>query len=460
MDLNKTNPNAEWNASLPVGAEADVVVAGSGPAGIAASLAAARKGLRVILVERFPFLGGMSTQIPVATWPLNTAVETGELDMPYDGILGEILDRMKELGAIELKTVLKDGVERFVPLAGEADNVATSKWYLFDPEALKYLYFDLLAQAGVCLRTNSLIVDTVVHDGQVEALVVETLTRRELIKGKLFIDATGSAEVVTRSGAPAALGSGENDGVPAGLIMPSSTTFRIAGVETDSLDMYEVARIYEEHRLKGEIEVPLEGLFWQVVCKGVIQIFGTRVFGVNPLDPDSAAGGEMEQRRQIRDIANFLKKEIPAFRGSRLITTGVTFGVIGTRRIRGDYFITYPDIFTGKKFEDAIATGTYRLEIWETNGTNVSFNHLPGTWYTIPYRALLPLGLRNVIAAGSCLSGQYIAMSTWAIMPVCFKTGQAAGTAAALCVKSGCLPRDLAVAELQQILRADGIFLG
>lgn len=446
------------NENLPVGAEADVVVAGSGPAGIAASLAASRMGMRVILLERFPFLGGMSTQIPVATWPLNTAVETGELDMPYDGILGEILGRMRDMGAIELKTVLKDGVERFVPLATEGDNVATSQWYLFDPEALKYLYFDMLREAGVQIRVNSLIVDTIREDGEIDALVVETLTRREIIRGSIFIDATGSADVVTRAGSPAVLGSGPDDGIPPGLIMPTSTTFRIAGVDTDGLDMYETARVYEEHRLAGKIDVPLEGLFWQIVCKGVVQIFGTRVFGVNPLDPESAAQGEMEQRRQIRDIADFLKNTVPAFRDSRLINTGVSVGMIGTRRIRGAYFLTAEDIADAVKFPDAVAAGTYRLEVWEPDGTNVHFNHLAGTYYTIPYRSMLPVGLHNVIVAGSCISGQYTAMATWAIMPMCYKTGQAAGSAAALCVRDDTLPGDIPVSKLQDTLRRDGVF--
>lgn len=445
---------------LPVGMEADVVVVGSGPAGMSASIAAARKGAKVLLIERFPFIGGMSTLIPVATWPLNTAVETGELDMPYDGICGEILDRMKALNAIELHTTFADGVDRFVPLPEESDRVATSKWYLFDPEALKYLYFDMLREAKVKLMVNSLVVDTVVRDARVEAVVVETLTRREMIKGKIFVDATGSADVVVRAGASAVLGAGVDDGVPAGVIMPTSTTFRIAGVDTDNLDMYEVARTYEEHRLKGEINVPLEGLFWQIVCRGVVQIFGTRVFGVNPLDPHQAAYGEMEQRRQIRDITDFLRREIPAFRDCRLITTGMSIGMIGTRRIRGEYFITSEDIIKAEKFEDAIATGTYRLEIWDPNGQNVSFNHLIGTWYTIPYRSLLPKGLDNVIVAGSCISGQYTAMATWAIMPVCFKTGQAAGTAASLSIDGNTLSRGVSVSDLQRVLREDGVFLG
>ena len=457
--LNHGRSNA-LNDSLPISAEADVVVAGSGPAGIAASLAAARKGASVILVERFPFLGGMSTQIPVATWPLNTAVEKGEMDMPYDGILGEILGKMQSMDGIQLKLVLKDGVERFVPLASENDNVATSKWYLFDPEALKFLYFQLMSEAEVKVRVNSLIVDTIVEDGRVDALVVETLTRRERIKGKLFIDATGSADVVARSGAPAVWGSGPDDGVDEGLIMPTSTTFRIAGVDTDHVNMYEVAEIYEQHRLNEEINVPLEGLYWQIVCQGVVQIFGTRVFAVDPLDPESAAWGEMEQRRQIRAITNFLKKEIPAFHDCRLISTGVSVGMIGTRRIRGDYFLTQQDILDAKKFDDRIATGTYRLEIWEPDGTNVRFNHLVGTWYTIPFRSLLPRGLENALVAGSSLSGQYTAMATWAVMPMCYKTGQAAGTAAAFCAQRNIGPRELSIPELQSILCSDGMFLG
>lgn len=448
------------NENLPVGGEADVIVAGSGPAGVAASLAAARKGLKVILLERFSFLGGMSTQVPIATWPLNTAIEEGELDMPYDGILGEVLHALDEQGCLTLKTNLNDSVEVYDPLKGGTEKTATSKWYLFDPEELKFLYFTLLRNAGVKLRINSLVVDTIVHAGHVEAVVVETLTRRELIKGKIFIDATGSAEIVTRSGGTAMLGSGENDGIPAGILIPLSTTFRMAGVETDGLNMVEVEKIYEQHRQEGDPDIPVKGLMNQVVCKGVVQVFGTRVFGVNPLDPEGAAEGEYEQRRQIRETMRFLKREIPAFRDCQLISTGVTMGVIGTRRIRGDYFITYEDIFNGKKFDDAIAVGTYRLEYWEPDGSSYRFRHLANTWYTIPYRALLPLGLGNVLVAGSCISGQLLAMGTWAIQPMCFKTGQAAGTAAALCLKQEAGPREIVVPELQGLLRKDGIFLG
>ena len=100
------------------------------------------------------------------------------------------------------------------------------------------------------------------------------------------------------------------------------------------------------------------------------------------------------------------------------------------------------------------------MEIWEPSGEKLHFRHLIGTWYTIPFRSLLPKGLKNVIVGGSCISGQIVAMGPWAIMPVCYKTGQAAGTAASICVKQNKKPREIDVRELQNQLRKDGIFLG
>lgn len=443
------------NKDIPVAAEADVVVIGSGVAGINASIAASRMGAKVVLIERFPFVGGMSTLVPISMWPIVTAIEIGELEMPYDGILAEVIERMKEQNAIDLRDGIMDGIESF-----DDKNLASGKWYIYDPEVLKYLFFEMLREAKVKLRVNSLVVDTIVENNKIDAIVVETLTRRELIKGRIFIDTTGSADVVARSGAPAVLGSGEGDGVPPGIIMPTSTTFRIAGVDTDNLNVDEVAQIYEKHRSEGEIKIPLEGLCMHIFCKGVVQIFGTRVYNINPLDPRKAARGEMRQRRQIRDMVDFFKRKIPAFRDCRLIDTGVSMGMIGTRRIRGDYFITQEDIIEGKKFDDVIATGTYRIEVWDPSSQKNYFRHLINTWYTIPYRSLLPKGLENVLVAGSCISGQYIAMASWAIMPVCFKTGQAAGTAAAMCIKENVIPREIVVARLQSQLRKDGIFLG
>ena len=440
---------------LPVGGKADIVVFGSGPAGISAAIAARRKGADVILVERFPFVGGMSTLVPISMWPVVTAIEIGELETSYDGFPAEILDRMETLGGLDLRTITMDGIDTFVPDPTKNDRVASSKWYIYDPEMLKYLYFEMLDEAGVELLVNTLAVETVVRDGRIEGVVVENLMRREMIEADVVIDATGSADIAARSDSPADLGHYEHD-----VIMPTSTTWRIAGVDTENLNVEKVSLAYEETRAGGGLDVPLEGLCMHIFSKGVVQIFGTRVFNINPLDPRQAAHGEKEQRRQIHDITNYLKKGFPEFRDARLIDTGAMMGMIGTRRIRGDYWLTQDDVLEGKKFDDVIATGTYRMEIWDLESAKNFFHHLIGTWYTIPYRSLMPQGLENVIVAGSCISGQYEAMAAWAIQPVCMLTGQAAGTAAVMCAAEKKDTRSISIPELQKQLKEDGVFLG
>lgn len=439
-----------------VSAKADVVVFGAGPAGISASIAASRQGAKVILVERYPFVGGMSTVVPVSMWPIVTAIEIGELEQSYDGFPAEVVDRLKRLDGIDLRIITSDGIDSFVPDPTNDDRVATSKWYIYDPEILKNVYFEMLEEAGVELWVNCLAVDTTVRDGRIEAVAIETLTERELLSGDVVLDTTGSAHIVTKAGAPTDLGLPGNPE----FIMPTSTTWRIAGVHTDQLDTDEVARIYEEKRSAGELDVPLQGLCMHIFSRGVVQIFGTRVFGINPLDPRQAARGEKEQRRQIRDIVDFLKRQFPEFRDARLINTGVSMGMIGTRRIRGDYFLTRDDLMEGKKFDDVIATGTYRQEYWDPDSAQNFFHHLIDTWYTFPYRCLLPQGLDNVLVAGSSISGQYEAMAAWAIQPVCFLTGQAAGTAAYLCSTEKKGTREISIPQLQEMLRRDGVFLG
>lgn len=436
---------------------ADVIVIGAGPAGISASISAARQGAKVILIERFPYVGGMSTLIPISMWPIVTAIKVGELEQSFAGFPQEVIDRLEAEGSIET-VVLRDGIDIWVPEDADESNFTTAKWYVYDVEVLKCIFFDMLEEAGVDLRVNSLVVGTTVKDNCVTEIEVETLEKRETFTADIVIDATGSADVVTRSGIPTDLGHPDN-----GLIMPSSTSWRIGGVNTDILDQAEknrAARLYEEKRSAGEIDIPLKGLGLRTICDGIIHIFGTRVFNANPLDPIQAANAEKEQRRQMKVILDFLKKEVPAFKNARLINTGVMMGMIGTRRIRGDYQITVADFLAGKKFEDTIATGTYRVEIWDLTGTDLEFHHLKGTWYTIPYRCLLPKGLDNVIAAGSCLSGEYEGMACWAIQSICMLTGQAAGTAAAICVKENKKTRDIDISKLQKTLTDNGVFLG
>ncbi len=433
----------------------DVLVFGAGPAGMSASINASRQGAKVTLVERFPYVGGMSTLIPISMWPIVSAVEIGELEQSYTGFPKEVVERLKVLGGIEERGIVGDGIDSWVPGENEEGKTATSKWYFYDPEALKIVFFEMLDEAGVDVRVNTLAVGAEMKDGIITSVDVETLSGREILSAKIIIDTTGSADIVHRAGLETDYGRSVD-----GSILPSSTSWRIAGVNTDILDPDAAARLYAEKRKSGELDVPLEGLAVIPVCPGVVHLFGTRVFNINPLDAVQAAHGEMEQRRQIKDIFMLFKKELPAFKDAHIISTGVSMGMIGTRRIKGDYHITMEELLNAKKFDDTIATGTYRMEIWDTKGTNNEFRHLKNDWYSFPYRCLLPKASQNVLAAGSCISGQYEAMASWAIQPVCMLTGQAAGTAAGLCIKDNVLPRELSIEKLQSTLKQNEVFLG
>ncbi len=433
----------------------DVVIAGSGPSGMSAAISSSRNGAKVLLIDRFSFPGGMSTVVPVSMWPIVTAIEIGEMEQSYSGFPQEIVDRLRTLDAIELREIKMDGVDTFVPDPTEDDKVASAKWYIYDPEALKKVFFDLMDETGVEFWNNSLLTGVNMADNLVESIVIETLSGRRKVKGKIFIDATGSADLVFRAGYGADLGHPEKN-----FIMPSSTTWRIAGVDTDKIDIEKISGIYEKDRSRGIIDIPLQGLCMHVFSRGVVQIFGTRVFNINPLEPESSAEGEKVQRQQIWDIVEYMKKTFPEFRDAKLINTGASLGAIGTRRIHGDYHITQNDILSGKKFDDVIATGTYRVEIWDPESGSNIFKHLINTWYTIPFRCLLPEKIKNVIVPGSSISGQYEAMAAWAIQPVCMLTGQAAGTAAALCSAKDLLVRELDIAELQSNLKNQNVFLG
>lgn len=435
--------------------KADILVFGAGPAGISASINASKQGAKVILVERFPYIGGMSTLIPISMWPIVTALEIGELEQSYTGFPNEVIKRLKKVGGIEERSIVADGIDSWVSDDEKGNIKATSKWYFYDPQALKYIFFQMLEEAGVDLRVNSLAVKPILENETITGVEVESLTGRELLTGKIIIDATGSTDIVHRAGIPTDYGRSTD-----GAILPSSTSWRIAGVDTENLDTEKAISLYQEKRASGELDIPLEGLGLQVFCKGVVHIFGTRVFNVNPLDPVEAAFGEKEQRRQINDIFQMLKSEMPEFKDARIIDTGVVMGMIGTRRIQGEYHLTMDELLKANRFYDVIATGTFRMEVWDVKGSKNIFHHLKNDWYSFPYRCLLPKNLDNVIAAGSNISGQYEAMAAWAIQPVCMLTGQAAGTAAGICIADKVMPREISMTKLQDTLRENDVFLG
>jgi hypothetical protein len=179
-----------------------------------------------------------------------------------------------------------------------------------------------------------------------------------------------------------------------------------------------------------------------------------RVLGTDVFDWSRA---ELESRRQMSQIATFLRRHVPGFQEAYIAQSGVHTGVRETRRIVGDYQLTAEDVLEGRKFDDVVARGAYPVDIHNPKGSGTVLKRLPpGAAYDIPLRALLPRGVDGLLVAGRCLSGTHEAHSSYRVMPIVMATGQAAGVCAALAAQRNLAPRTVPVADVQAALLRQG----
>jgi hypothetical protein len=163
----------------------------------------------------------------------------------------------------------------------------------------------------------------------------------------------------------------------------------------------------------------------------------------------------------MRQICAFLRRYVPGFESAYVVQSGVQIGVRETRRILGEYQLTADDVLQARKWPDAIARGTYPIDIHDPTGKGTVMRRLPaGEAYDIPLRCLLPLRVDGLTLAGRCISGTHEAHSSYRVMPVAMATGQAAGVCAALAARSGRIPRQIPAGEVQEELRRQGAYVG
>jgi hypothetical protein len=211
----------------------------------------------------------------------------------------------------------------------------------------------------------------------------------------------------------------------------------------------------------GELKLPREDiLFFATPHEGEVSVNSTRVTRVLGTDVWDLSYAEWMSRRQMRQIAEFLKRYVPGFEKSYVMQSGVNVGVRETRRIIGDYQLTADDVLSARKFDDAIARGAYPVDIHNPTGTGTVLKRLPpGEAYDIPLRSLMPKNAEGVIVAGRCISGTHEAHSSYRVMPIVMATGQAAGVTAAIAARRGVRPREISVKEVQYELVRQGASL-
>ena len=417
----------------------DVVVVGAGSAGSAAAITAGRIGARILLVDRFGFMGGTSTAVLDTFYAFYTP---GANPRRVVGGLGwEVVGRLTDAG-----------------MAFERPNTyGAGTGVTYDPEALKVLWEELAADAGVDLLLHTWATGAAVDgSGRLTAVRLWNKGGERWVEADAFVDASGDADVSAMAGAG-------YDDATIGVVQSLSTLFRLANVDVDRAQAVPKAELWARMRQAAETgayALPrLEGSWHRTPHPGVVQVHMTRIPNVDATDPEALTRAEVEGRRQVREYHRFLRDRVPGFENAVLVATSPAIGIRESRRVHGDYRLTREDVLAGRRFADEIALCGAPIEEHHAGG-DTAWEYVPDSGaYGLPYRCLLPVALGGLLVAGRCFSATHDAHASARSMATCMAMGQAAGTAAALAASRGVLPRTIPADEIRARLLADGALL-
>jgi len=424
---------------LPVKIETDVLVAGGGPAGVAAAVTAARAGARVFLAEAHTCFGGMSTagRIPLfMTWG--------------DGI--------RNLAAGFGERV-RDRLARESHLRGPATDI----------EALKRVYDAEAVEAGFDFMFYSRIVDVLVKDGHVDGVVCAGPSGLWSVRAKVYVDATGNGDLCAFAGCEVKTGD------ESGASMPGTLCTLWTGVDFSKMQGWQ-GRFLKDAIRDGVFTTP--DLNWAGVWnvgEGVANGNLGHAFGLDGTDERSLTKALLDGRRQAIEYERYLREYLneSGCANARLVATADIVGVRASRRIVGDYVLTVEDYLKRASFADEIGRYCYVIDIHPSKEESKSryyvqrfesrysgkFAYGRGDSYGIPYRSLIPKTLSNVFVAGRCVSCDHYVQGSLRVIPGCYITGQAVGLAAALSLPKGGETRSVSVVELRARLREVGAYV-
>ena len=425
--------------------KADIVIIGAGTAGIPAAIAAGRRGYSVLVVEREKECGGTGAFLGVNIWmPYWPSMEPGR--KWRSGIFGEFVDELTRRGALHHDMA-------------------------YSPEQFREVSRELMRKAGVELWTDAAVTGVAAAGGRIKNIVVDRRRSKTVVEGALFIDASGDAVLTHMAGFPTSYGRDLDNSC-----QPASLMFALGPVDTraafefgrkcedahasiddkDRIIMGGFDSLIARCRKKGELSFARRtiSVVWSdPVHPETVYVNATRLTDVNPFIKESMTAAYNSGILQSRELEKFFRKYIPGFEKAVVSWTAPEVGLRESRRIIGEYVLTEDDLIKGKTFPDGIARCGYQIDIHDPHGDDTRLRQLPpGGFYEIPYRSMLPVGSKNIIVAGRCISGTHEAMSSYRVQPPCIWMGEAAGTAAAMAIEQGVSPSGIDFKELSRLM--------
>ncbi|MCC6608201.1 MAG: FAD-dependent oxidoreductase [Burkholderiales bacterium] len=431
--------------------EVDIAVAGGGAAGVAAAVTAARRGLRVALVERYGFCGGGAVA----------------------GLSGTVCGLYAASDAADARPeqVVFGFADEFVRLLERRGGITPPVRYgktftrVHDPLVWREAADHQLREAGVRVFLHATVTETLLDGDRVCGLLAYTKQGRLTIRAGITIDASGDADLLAMAGLPTFVGDD-------GRVQNPTMIFRLGGVDTDRfLRAYgadtimpeEVSELLRRHNGRGYFLPRAKIWLFATTRPGELLCNCTRVIGpdgreLNTLVAADFTDAETEGRRQVREYARFFRDHLIGCEASWVIDTGVQVGVRQTRQGRGIAQLGNADVVRGTKFADGIARSPWPIELHA--GAKPRVEWLLDDWYEVPYGCFVPVRGEGVLFAGRCLSAQHEAVASARVTAQCFSYGHAIGHAAAMCLETRCEPRALRGEDVRDRLNADGARLG